>query len=198
MLTNFDPTISLGIDYAYGEIGFCISTKVDDKEKVLHVSCINFSDLEKELQQKRKVKKRPILKKQQKRDIIAYRVQEIINKYHPTCVVVELIRLFSKGHISLHAIIAFTQIILTIRNAVRPIPVFEVDTRVWKKRMLGSATSKTNDPKAEVLEWAKQFMTIELLEARNLKQLTHNEADAIAISMFARHTEAPEFLKEEG
>lgn len=180
-IKTIDNTISLGIDYSYEEIGFSVSKD----NTILHVSCLNFKEIEK----KKKVK----LTKHLKRLMIAAYIKKIYKDYQFTCVIVEQIRVFSRGFLSLPAIIAFSQLILTIYNAVYPIPVFSVDTRVWKKRMTGSAKTQ----KAETVDWARQYMTYTLQEKRNWKQLTHNEADAIALSLFARHVDAKQFLKEE-
>jgi len=176
-----DNTISLGIDYSYEEIGFCIT----QDNKILHVSCLNFKKIEK----KKKVK----ITKHLKRLMITKYIQKLYNDYTFTCVIVEQIRVFSRGFLSLPAIIAFAQLILTIYNATYPVPVYSVDTRVWKKRMNGSAKAQKED----TVKWAKQFMTIEIMTKRLWKELTHNEADSIALSLFARHSDATQFLKEE-
>jgi hypothetical protein len=131
-------------------------------------------------------------------------IQALWRKYRFTIVIVERIRTFSHGHLSVPAIIAFAELILTIVNATIGIddacpyvPVYSVDTRVWKKRMIGSANAKAGDPKADTLKWAKQFITTLLLEKRKWIQITHNEADAIALSLFARHPDAKVMTKEE-
>lgn len=199
----FDPSISLGIDYSYEEPGFCISKRNEQgKEIVLHVSCINFLELEKERQKITKSKKRIPFTKDEKREMIAEWIHRLYKEYRFTIVVVERIRLFSNGFISKRGIVAFAELILTIKNACKniegkkTIPVYTVDTRSWKSRMIGLTKEKKKDPKAATIKWAMQFMTLELLEKRNGKVFTDNEADAIAQSMIARHIEAQVILQE--
>lgn len=201
-MKNFDPTISLGLDYSYEEPGFCVSQKIGDKEVILHVSRMNFAELQRKGKEKDKHFKIDVKKKRQ---MITDWIRALWKKYRFTVVIVERIRTFSHGHLSVPAIIAFAELILTVVNAtinidqdVAYVPVFSVDTRVWRKRMVGSAQApKGTDPKAATLAWAKQFITSLLLEKRRWLQITHNEADAIGLSLFARHVEAEQFLKEE-
>lgn len=195
---SIDARISLGIDYSYEEPGFCVSTKnAQGEEIVLHVSCLNF----KKLQEKGKERDKTFtITKDMKRELIDLHIKRLYQKYKFTIIVVERIRTFSHGHLSVPAIIAFAELILTIINAtknidkkIKRIPVYSVDTRSWKKRMNGSAKAQ----KADTIKWAMQFMTIELMQKRDFRELTDNEADAIAQSMVARHADAEIILEEE-
>lgn len=173
-------TVTLGIDYSYEETGFAVS---HDNE-VIVISCLNFKSIEKKIHRK--------LTKKEKRSLIVQKARRYIEAYDVTCIVCEQIRLFSRGFISITAIIAFARIIGSLIDTCI-IPIYSVDTRVWKKRIHGSAKAQ----KSDTIAWAKKLLTIEIQEKRAWKQLTDNEADATALSLFAYHPEASKFLKEE-
>jgi|SRR5579859_7723453 len=178
----FDTTIVLGIDYSYKEVGLAILYK----GSVEYVDRINFQLIE----AKNNVK----LRKKHRRAILRKKVDSLVNAYHVTAIIVERIRLFSRGFVSMPTIIALGELIAAIIDAVPDaLPVFSTETRVWKKRIHGNASAQKQD----TVKWAQQHMTISLFMQRGERSFTHNEADALALAFFAYHADAPRFLKRE-
>jgi hypothetical protein len=96
-------------------------------------------------------------------------------------VVVERVRTFSGGFISTNAIIGLGELVAAIVDAVPDnIIVYSVDTRSWKKALLGTSKSGTDKKKA-TLDKVQTMLSHAIRERRNFRVLTDNEADAVGI-----------------
>lgn len=188
MSIHFDTKVILGIDYSYEETGYAI---VKDGE-LCEVGRLNFGLIEKRFLCK--------LDHQDRRKLLHMQILRLHKEYGITCVILERVRQFSRGFISLPAIAAFSELIVVVidsfhKNIGMPqtVLVLSVDVRVWKKRIHAHANAKKN----ETIEWARQRLTLPVAEKRKWRNLTDNEADAIALAFFALHQDASELVKVE-
>ena len=78
---------------------------------------------------------------------IAFRamVEAWTQLYEPDIVVVERVRMFSQSFVSTATIIALGGLVAVAMDAVYPIPVYSVDTRNWKSKVLGTAKASKED-----------------------------------------------------
>ena len=78
---------------------------------------------------------------------IAFRamVEAWTQLYEPDIVVVERVRMFSQSFVSTATIIALGGLVAVAMDAVYPVPVFSVDTRNWKSKVLGTVKASKED-----------------------------------------------------
>jgi Holliday junction resolvasome RuvABC endonuclease subunit len=86
----------------------------------------------------------PFKTKTQKRRFYSSVVQAIALKYKPSKLIVERVRVFSKGFMSIKAILALGTLVAVTVDSVE-VPVYSVDTRSWKAKVLGSAKATKED-----------------------------------------------------
>lgn len=159
--------ICLGIDESYTNFGIAVAegTSIADG-KILKVKSFNYKGL------KSKTEKRKFIKKL---------IKHSIKKYKPNIIVVERIRLFSKGFLSKPYLITTGALIATIVDAAFPKKVYSVDTRCWKSRTIGNSKG------------TKQ-VSVKYIYGRYGKKLNDDAADAACIALFG--LEGQKWLKE--
>ena len=152
----------LGIDPGYSKTGFAI---IEDK-KLIESMCLDLS--------KHKTKR-------EKRKIIKNYIQYFESLHKPSKVIIERVRLFSHGFISTKTIVALGTIISSVIDATE-LDVYSVDSRSFKKRVVGNSSCS----KADVIKWVYKKFGIDVEE---------DEADSIAIAYY-QFVENPLLKKE--
>lgn len=82
--------------------------------------------------------------KSSKRKFLSTLVRLYVMLYQPDMIVVERVRLFSQRFVSQATVMALATLITTIVDAT-DVPVYSVDTRSWKARVIGSAKASKED-----------------------------------------------------
>lgn len=144
------------------------------------------------------------LSRAKRRRTIAYRILELVREYEAERVIVEHVRLFSsqrseyakkkrvetgKGnsHISLPVIVAHSRIIGAILDALdgaeMAIPIYSIDTQVWKNAVLDSRLATKND----AVWYVKQVTG---------KDVNHNVADAVCLGIAGWNTRITQYLEQ--
>lgn len=110
----------------------------------------------------------------QKRIFLSRLLKSLVMYNDVDIVLVERARTFSgsgQGHfISTRTIKAFGTMISTIVDAVFPLPVYSVDTRSWKSKVLGSASASKDD----AVKFVKKFGF----------EIDHDGADALCMALY--------------
>lgn len=91
-------------------------------------------------------------------------------------VVVERVRLFSGGFISIKSIVGLASLVMTISDAAGKIPVYSADTRAWKSKVLGSAKATKED----AVEFVKTLGYV----------VNDDAADAACLALYAFNRQA--------
>jgi hypothetical protein len=105
----------------------------------------------------------PSVKRKKISNIIYQIISKNISKSHEMIIIVERIRTFSQGFLSTNYIKATAALIATIVDTAYEfnIPVYSVDTRSWKAKIVGTSkakgTGKNKDTKAHTLEYVKKL-----------------------------------------
>lgn len=141
--------IVLGVDYSTKRCGF---TVMDSFYTILFCQTATFEN---------KTHKEIRLK-------ISEIVTNLINEYNVDFILLEKVRLFSRGSISFDAVYQLAGIVASIVN-VSSVPVYSVDVRAWKYRILGSAKASKED----AVNYVKQKYNIDH---------NHDVADSICIA----------------
>lgn len=129
--------IVIGIDQSYTRTGIAI---VEDNT-LIKLYSMNF----------KKVKS-----KAEKRNKLREKLRKILKRYTPDKIIVERVRQFSAGFMSMNAIachISITTAIIDVAYEFN-LEVVSVDTRSWKSQVLGTSKPKNGDKKY----YAKQFI----------------------------------------
>ncbi len=141
--------IVLGVDYSTKRCGF---TVMDSFCTILFCQTATFENqTHKEIRLK-----------------IAEIVVNLIREYNVDFVLLEKVRLFSRGSISFDAVYQLASIVSSIVN-ISTVPVYSVDVRSWKVRILGSAKASKED----AVRYVKQKYNIDH---------NHDVADSVCIA----------------
>ena len=140
----------IGIDQSYTRTGISIA----GDGKLLKVSHISFEPSECHSEKRYKVT-----------NILTHAIKSNQHKATRLIVIVERIRQFSGGHLSMGYIKSTGALIGAIVDCCRPlgISVYSVDTRVWKAAVVGTCKPKENKYHVDPKKWP----TIEYMLKRN-------------------------------
>ena len=154
----------LGIDESYTRTGLAVVQNIDSAETLLHADSLDFKHI------KTKTEKRFLVKKT---------VRQLIEAYEPKIVICEKIRTFSQGFISKSYMSATGALIATIVDICfkYDIPVYSVDTRSWKSKVVGTSKHKTKNKKLETMEFVKAKFGFDVNNNDDM-------ADAICIALY--------------
>lgn len=165
----------VGIDQSYSRVGYSVVTRTGVKE----ISSIDLSKM-----------RNPT----QKRNCIREMVRILIRNHRPKAIVVERVRTFAGGKISSRTSGMLAAMTAAIVDAAythdfksKPTPVFSVDTRAWKKAMLGNSSASKDD--------AVQFARA-LCQTLGINvEIDHDAADAFCIARYV-WTQSPKLQRE--
>lgn len=101
--------------------------------------------------------------------------------YAPDRVVIERPRLFSNGFIAIQTVIALGSLVVIVIDAFYPTPVFSIDTRSWKSKILG----KSNASKEDAVKYVRKLGF----------KVDHDAADAACMALYA-FTDTPKLREE--
>lgn len=150
----------IGIDESYTRTGIAVT----ENGKLLYVDSIDFKKM------KTKTEKRCAIRKA---------LNSLILNYKPKIIICEKIRTFSQGFISKSYISATGALIATIVDIAfkHDVPVYSVDTRSWKSKVVGTSKHKTSNKKLETIEFIKNEFDFDV-------EGNDDMADAICISLY--------------
>lgn len=150
----------IGIDESYTRTGIAVT----ENGKLLYADSIDFKKL------KTKTEKRCAVRKA---------LNSLILNYKPKIIICEKIRTFSQGFISKSYISATGALIATIVDIAfkHDVPVYSVDTRSWKSKVVGTSKHKTSNKKLETIEFVKNEFDFDV-------EGNDDIADAICISLY--------------
>lgn len=150
----------IGIDESYTRTGIAVI----ENENLLYAGSIDFKKLK---------------TKTEKRIAIRNVLNKLILGYEPKMIVCEKIRTFSQGFISKSYISSTGALIATIVDIafVYNIPVYSVDTRSWKSKVVGTSKHRTENKKLETIEFVKRKFNFDV-------EGNDDIADAICISLY--------------
>lgn len=150
----------IGIDESYTRTGIAVT----ENGKLLYVDSIDFKKM------KTKTEKRCAIRKA---------LNSLILNYKPKIIICEKIRTFSQGFISKSYISATGALIATIVDIAfkHDVPVYSVDTRSWKSKVVGTSKHKTSNKKLETIEFVKNEFNFDV-------EGNDDMADAICISLY--------------
>lgn len=153
--------IVLGIDESYQ----CTGMSVAENGKLLYVKSWSL----------RKYKNKTL-----KRARIQYVLRRYIEKFSPNIILVERIRVFSQGFMSKNYLTATGALIATIVDTAYEydIPVYSVDTRSWKSKVVGTSKSDKKDGKKETKQKTMDFVKALGFDVDN------DAADSACISLY--------------
>ena len=83
-----------------------------------------------------------------KREKLRQTIKKLVKQFSPELIIVERVRLFSYNHVSLIVIRRLSELVALVVDSAQvgnSIPVKSVDTRSWKKAILGRASAQRND-----------------------------------------------------
>ena len=145
MLNQQYDKIVIGIDQSYTKSG--ISVCADGT--LIKVTSIPFRGLTLKSDKRKHIA-----------NILHRLIPNCLNRAKRVIIICERIRTFSTGNISIGYIKATAALIATIVDVgyVYKVPVFSVDTRAWKSKVVG--TSKHADPKDKKLETIKYVIKL--------------------------------------
>lgn len=158
--------IVLAVDESYQRTGLAV---VRDGEEIVRVGDVPLNGW-----------RSRIVKRQKLREAL----QEWMATYHPEMVIVERVRLFNRGHISLKTIAALSGLVAMICDTVDPLPVYSVDTRQWKRVILG----RSNATKTDAVRWAREMTGT---------KYSHDAADALAMAFVPWARDSRKLLERE-
>ena len=132
---------SIGIDQSYRRTGIAVA----GKGKIVLAESIDFGKVS----------------KYQKRLMVTTRLEELIEEFKPGVVIVERVRQFTGGnnaYLSMNMIKAGTELLTSICDTAydNDVSVYSVDTRSWRKQVVGSAVTKGEDKKRSTMEFVKE------------------------------------------
>lgn len=164
---------SIGIDQSYTRTGIAVS----GNGKLIEVTSVDFGNIS----------------KFEKRMMIVKKLEELFDKYKPGVVIVERVRQFTGGnnaYISMNMMKAGTELITTICDFAykNDVPVYSVDTRSWRKQVVGSAVTKGGDKKLATMQFVKEKGF----------DVNDDAADAACISLYAFVKKENRKLRKEG
>jgi len=151
----------IAIDQSYKRTGVAVIKN----DKLVLYKCVSFNN-----KNKKEVRQRFI-------DI----VRKLDKCYKPDFYVVERIRLFSRGFLAMKTILSLGSLIYCVVDNVNK-PVYSVDTRSWKYRVLGSAKCDKKD-------------AVKFVKSKGYNVKHHDTAEAICIALYAMKYK--DMLKEE-
>lgn len=130
-------------------------------------------------------------------------VHQLDEKYHFDKIIVERVRTFSKGFISTNVIIELGSLIKFVIDGVEA-PVYSVDTRSWKSKVVGRADATKEQTVDKIMErvtrdgfFAKQERkTLHIDTSVEVMEINHDVADAICIALYAFEKEPKLQLEE--
>lgn len=161
------PVKIVAIDQSYSRLGYCVMTKYE----VLEINSVDMRKL-----------KNPT----QKRNCVKQLVSIMVRKYEPNAILIERVRIFQGGYISAKTAGMLSAMSATIVDAAymftfrrKPTPVFSIDTRAWKKAVLGNP----NASKQDAVDWARSQIG-EISENIFGVVINHDAADAYCIGRF--------------
>lgn len=166
--------ISLGIDESYTNFGISVTegNGISDG-KIIKVKSFNFKGLK---------------SKTEKRQFVSRLIQDSISKYKPNIILVERIRVHSRGFMGINTYIKNTApLVATIVDSAYPQKVYSVDTRCWKSRVIGNSKGD-------------KTVSVKYIQQRFGRKLNDDAADAVCISLFGLEYEKwlkAKLLKEE-
>lgn len=104
-------------------------------------------------------KKHKCKTKSDKRNLVRNVTKKLIEEHNPGVIIVERIRMFSQGFISKAYIASTGALIASIVDVAEGfgIPVFSVDTRNWKAKVVGTSKHRTKNKKLETIEFVKNL-----------------------------------------
>jgi Holliday junction resolvasome RuvABC endonuclease subunit len=108
--------------------------------------------------------------KREKRKIIRETIQKFERSYKFERILIERVRLYSRGFISTNTVIALGTLVAAVVDSTN-LDVFSVDSRSFKSRVVGNSKCS----KGDVVKWVKDKFNIKAEE---------DEADAIAIGYY--------------
>ena len=126
---------------------------------------------------------------------LLHTILDMYSKYGIDILIFESIRLFTYDRIQLPTILSLCRVQTTIINQCSDkFPIYSVDVRSWKSRVLGSANSDKHASIALVRHRFPQVNLIDAIEHPRKKevelQLNHDLADSICISLCLRLDES--------
>lgn len=140
----------LGIDYSTQRCGFAI---MDSLQNIHFCQSVTFKEDSNAKQIRQKIREF---------------VKELLNEYKIDFIILERVRLFSRGKVNFDTIYNLSCIISTIVDSSDK-PVYSIDTRAWKARILGSAKATKDDS----IKYVREKYGIEC---------NHDLADSICIA----------------
>lgn len=153
--------ISLGFDQSYTRIGVTVTQGTSSKNgKILTNASFSY--------RKKKTKT-------EKRLFVAKMTKHLIEKYKPDVIIVERIRTFSQGMISVPYIKTTGALIATIVDNAYPIEVYSADTRSWKARVCG---------KSKGMHKADKGVSVRFIRERFGLEMNDDAADSVCISLY--------------
>ena len=168
--------ICVGIDQSYEDTGITINYDNGKKIKAYHI----------------KFDKKTYKSKTEIRKKLSKEVSDAIIKYknkHNIVIVVERIRQFSGGFLSMNYIKSIAGLITSIVDVAyeNNVEVFSVDTRNWKKQIIGTTKpmknkEKINPKKYPTILWCINNGYKDFIYDKNTNKYNDNIADSIAIS----------------
>lgn len=106
-----------------------------------------------------------------KRAFIRTLARGLVETFKPEMVIVEQIRMFNKGFAKLGPIVDLAEMITTIVDEVFPLPVYAIDSRSWKAKVIGDASAD----KEQAVKFVKDNFGIDA---------DHDTCDAICQSLY--------------
>lgn len=93
-------------------------------------------------------------------------------KQNPDRVIIERPRLFSNGFIAIQTVIALGSLVVMAVDAFYPTPVYSVDTRSWKAKILGRSNASKED-------------AVKYIRSLGFESANHDAADAACMALYA-------------
>lgn len=158
--------IVLGIDQSYDCTGYAIA----EDDKLMFCNSIDLSGFK---------------SNKTKRMMIRGLVRLVVKKYKPELITIERVRMFSRGSINTKVIISLGSIVSAVIDAAN-LPIYSVDTRSWKARVVGSG----NASKEDTIDFVKNNLGIS-------KEIDDNAADAACIALYPFKDDVDDLMKKE-
>lgn len=127
------PHCVIAFDQSYQRTGVCV---MKNRSELIYSNALEFKNC-----------KTP----KEKRASLRTVVEALCAKFSPDFIIVERVRMYSQGFVSMKTIISLSSLITAIVDA-SPVPVYSVDTKAWKRRVLGDTKMRKEDAVNFVLE----------------------------------------------
>lgn len=144
----------LGVDASTVRCGFAVATD-DPDSPLLYYMSMSFKSSDPHRMRRLQVKQA---------------VRELVKQWEPDFIILERIRMFHQGHISLDTIVRLAAMWGAIVDATR-VDVFSVNTVTWKAAVLGNGR-------------ADKTAAVKYVEKKYSIKATHDLADAVCIAEY--------------